>query len=322
MARSDLVPSQLPAEKIREIIGIIRDNFQLSSLTEITLEANPDDLSTEYLNQLIEIGVNRLSIGIQSFNPMVLKWMNRAHTTEQALNSVVRSKKAGFENISVDLIYGVPLREYELREDLSMVLDLKPAHISAYNLTIEPSTVFGHRLKQGLIEEVSEETAAQSFQLVMDTLRSAGYQHYEISNFTLPGKESRHNLGYWNGKPYLGIGPSAHSFDGSSRQFNISNNPLYIRSIQNGTVPCTVEQLSPRQRINEMIMLALRTSAGLKLQLQAEGLEWDIVRHNQRYLGTLTEQGYARIEKNSLILTDKGKQIADRIAEDLFLDSE
>lgn len=312
-------PSLLEPGEMEAIVSTIRDHFELSGQPEFTLEANPDDLTAEYLLGLKELGINRLSIGIQTFNPAVLKWMNRAHTVEQALNSVELAKEAGFENINLDLIYAVPLEDYDLRDDLTRILDLKPAHISAYNLTIEPSTVFGRRLRRGLMEEVSEETAERSFQLVMDTLRNAGYHHYEISNFSLPGKESRHNLGYWNGLAYLGIGPSAHSFDGLTRQYNISNNIQYVKSIQGKFVPCTVEELSPEQRINEMIMLNLRTSDGLSLHLQTDGLEWQLEANHQNYLRDLTGNGFAVIKKNRLILTDKGKQIADRIAADLFI---
>jgi oxygen-independent coproporphyrinogen-3 oxidase len=312
-------PSLLRSGEMEGIFSAISSHFKLSEHMEFTLEANPDDITPDYLDSLKNLGVNRLSIGIQTFNPLVLKWMNRAHTVEQALNSVAMAKEAGFQNINIDLIYAVPLEDYSLRDDLSGIIDLKPAHVSAYNLTIEPATVFGRRLKRGLMKEVSEETAASNFQLVMDTLRSAGYRHYEISNFSIPGKESRHNLGYWSGQPYLGIGPSAHSFNGFTRQYNIANNGQYMRAIKSNSLPCTVEELSPEERINEMIMLNLRTCEGLELHLKTDGLEWQLDFHHENYLDNLVQHEYAIIKKNRLILTDKGKQVADRIAEDLFI---
>ena len=313
-------PSLLELGEIELIITTIARLYTLSEQVEITLEANPDDLSMQYLKELHRLGINRLSIGIQSLNQQVLTWMNRAHTTKQALDSIEWSKDAGFDNINVDLIYGIPLEGYSLEEDLASIMMLMPEHISAYNLTIEPTTVFGHQLKRGKLDEVSEEDAAQCFLTVMKELQSAGYLHYEISNFSLPGKQSRHNLGYWKGQAYLGIGPSAHSFDGqNSRQFNIANNPRYIKALMNNQVPFTREHLNAEQRINEMIMLGLRTSEGVNLQLQVDGLSLNLQQENTEYLETLLHDGFARIEKNNLILTDRGKLIADRIAEDLFV---
>lgn len=313
-------PSLLSPIQVEDILVSISDNFKLSPKPEITMEANPDDLtSVEYLRDLQSLGVNRLSLGIQSFQQAVLKWMNRAHSVEQAYSSFELSRKAGFENINLDLIYGIPLPEYNLPFDLSEILKLNPAHISTYQLTIEPATVFGNRLKQGLLKEVTEDSAAESFQMVMDTLRSHGYHQYEISNFSQPGKESQHNIGYWNGQPYLGIGPGAHSFDGNIRQYNVSSNPGYVKAIQNGRLPCTIENLTPEQRVNELIMLGLRTSDGLNLQLKTNKLEWALEKKHQGYLQDLVSLGYATITKNRLILSDKGKLIADRIAEDLFI---
>jgi oxygen-independent coproporphyrinogen-3 oxidase len=312
-------PSLLEAVDIESIVFTIAKWFSLSKQAELTLEANPDDLTPSYLKDLYGMGINRLSIGIQSFNQRVLTWMNRAHTSEQAINSIAWAKKTGFKNINIDLIYGVPLPDYNLEQELSSILSIMPEHISAYNLTIEPKTVFGHQLKQGLLNTVSEDEAADSYQIVMGRLTSAHYLHYETSNFSLPGKQSKHNLGYWKGQPYLGIGPSAHSFNGSSRQFNITNNGLYIKALKDGQVPFSIEHLSPEQRINEMIMLGLRTSEGVDLELSAGPLLWNLQQQNIKYLHTLLDKEFARIAENKLILTDKGKLIADKIAEDLFV---
>ncbi len=312
-------PSLLNPSDIELILVSLSKWFNLSEEIELTLEANPDDLTEPYLKALYGLAINRLSIGIQSFNQKVLTWMNRAHTSQQAKDSIEWSRNIGFDNINIDLIYGVPLPGYSLEEDLDTIIAFLPQHISAYNLTIEPKTVFGHQLKTGVLKEVSEKVAADSFEKVMDRLRAAGYHHYETSNFSLPGKQSRHNLGYWRGRSYLGIGPSAHSFNGHSRQYNIANNALYVKAINNDQVPYSIEQLSPEQRINEMIMLGLRTSEGVDLKLEAGALRWNLMQHSSTYLDKLVKDQFARIDKNKLILTDKGKLVADRIAEDLFV---
>ena len=315
-------PSLLPAETIQDLIQHLEEHFDLVSNAEITLEANPDDLSASYLRQLRSMGINRLSIGIQSFNNAVLKWMNRAHDQNQAIRSFEQARNAGFENLSLDLIYGIPLPSYNFDQDLKQALSLAPDHISGYHLTIEPGTLFGHQLKKGLLTEVSEQTAAENFQMAMTELKNHGFIHYEISNFCRPGKESQHNLGYWSGDPYLGVGPSAHSFDGNHRQFNISNNGHYLRTIQSGKIPCTRELLTPEQRINEMIMLGLRTSAGVSLQLEAGNRNWNIATQNQDYLERLLSTQLARVQENRLLLTDQGKLLADKIAQDLFLETD
>lgn len=309
-------PSLLPSIEIDRILNTIHSHHSLADSLEITLEANPDDLTPRYVNSLMKTGVNRLSIGIQSFDAKVLKWMNRAHTSEQALNCVGVARSAGFENISIDLIYGVPITDYQPESDLGIAMELTPQHVSAYNLTIEHNTVFGHRLRNGLLVEVPDEEAASNFQLVMDTLRTNQYRHYEISNFALPGYQSRHNLSYWNGIPYLGVGPSAHSFRANIRQFNISNNARYIRAIKLGELPVESEKLSAKQRINEMIMLGLRTNKGVALELNYQDLKWD---PDPDQLDTLVANKFAYIYQNRLILTDKGKMIADSITESLMI---
>ena len=313
-------PSLLTGSQIRDLLQHIKKLFPIGEDPEITLEANPDDLNPDYLESLRGLGINRLSIGIQSFDQSVLEWMNRAHNNRQSIGCFEAARDAGFENLSLDLIYAIPLPEYSFVSDLEQALQLAPDHISAYNLTIEPGTLFGHHLKKGLLSEVSEQEAAENFQLAMHFLKDKGFLHYEISNFCKPGKESRHNLGYWNGEPYLGIGPSAHSFDGVHRQYNISSNGRYLQMLQQGQVPCTSEKLLPYQRINEIIMLGLRTSRGVQLQLDADGQSWNIEQQCQDYLEQLIKRKLATVQKNRLLLTDKGKLFADKIAEDLFLE--
>ena len=313
-------PSLLNARQIQLILERISRHFLVTEQVEITLETNPDDLSENFLESINQAGVNRLSIGIQSFQQPVLEWMNRAHNRDQALGCLERSVKAGFKNISIDLIYAIPLKSYHFGSDLDIAIKFKPDHISAYNLTIEPGTFFGHQLKKGRLSEVDEEQAAQDFTSAMDRLRNAGYHHYEISNFCLPGKQSRHNLGYWNGTPYLGLGPSAHSFDGESRQYNISSNGGYIQALEKRLVPATVENLSPAQRINEMILLGLRTTKGVPLQLRWGNLTRNLEIQDHDYIDRLVNGALAVVQQNRLILTDQGKLLADRIAEDLFMD--
>jgi len=312
-------PSLLTDKEIEGILFTIFELYQTNESVEITLEANPDDLTIDYLKSLHRVGINRLSIGIQSFQAPVLQWMNRAHNSKQAIQCLEISRSAGFNNISIDLIYGVPLPEHNLHADLMKAVDLQPEHISAYNLTIEPKTVFGHQLKKGTLREVSEEEAVRCFELTMSTMKANGYLHYEISNFSLSGKESQHNTGYWNGHHYLGIGPSAHSFNGKTRQSNLANNRRYQQKINNGVIPFSLEVLTSAQRINELIMLGLRTCKGVALKLHIDAFEWDLVTQSGEYLEKLIDNEFAWVEKDRLILTDKGKLIADGIAEDLFI---
>ena len=312
-------PSLLTPDEIQGIFEEISLHYKLNKVVETTLEANPDDLDPDRLAGLKDSGINRLSIGIQSFQDPVLNWMNRAHNSEQAFDCIQAARSAGFDNISIDLIYGVPLKEHDFGNDLSKAVDMHPDHISAYNLTIEPGTVFGHRHKQGKLKEVSEHRAAEEFMLAMARLVEHGYQHYEISNFALPEMESLHNYGYWDGSHYLGIGPSAHSFNGNSRQFNVANNNQYLQAIEKGKLPFTFESLSISQRINERIMLGLRTSRGIDLQLLAKDFQWDLYQEYRPYIEELGSNGYLRMLNNNLLLTDKGKLIADRIAGDLFV---
>jgi len=311
-------PSLLTAEELGSILTVVSREFEVSDTVEITLEANPDDLNEEYVSKICNAEVNRLSVGIQSFQGYVLNWMNRAHSSEQAKECIKIARSAGLKNISLDLIYGIPLSDHDLRADLLQAISMKPDHISAYNLTIEPGTLFGHQLKTGDLKEVPEDKAAECFKLTMDTLRDNGYTHYEISNFALPGKESLHNSGYWNGHAYLGVGPSAHSFDGTSRQFNIANNGQYLRFLRKGEVPFTREELTIEQMINEKIMLGLRTEKGVDLLRLINDFQWNLLDRNSAYIEDLTINGFAQIEKDRLRLTDSGKQIADKIASDLF----
>jgi len=312
-------PSLLPVEYIKELLVQISNQFILSPDVEITLEANPEDLTRQKLVELKQAGVNRLSIGIQSFQDQVLQWMNRSHNAQQAWDSLNNAREVGFKNISLDLIFAVPHSDYMLDEDLQRCLEFNPQHISTYNLTIETKTVFGHQLSQGTLEEVKQDQAADQYLRIISCLEQAGYQHYEVSNFCLPQQYSRHNQSYWERKPYLGIGPAAHSFDGVSRQYNIAHNHKYIQALENEQLPFEQEDLNWQQQTSEIIMTGLRTSKGVSLNLIHEQFGYDLLIEQADYCQRLMEQGFAIVQENRLILTLKGKLIADQIAADLYV---
>jgi oxygen-independent coproporphyrinogen-3 oxidase len=292
----------------------------VSPQVEITLEANPDDLSPAKLAELAASPINRLSIGLQSFHEPHLRLMNRAHSATESGQAVRAAQAAGFENISVDLIYGIPAPSHAVwEEDLARLFELNVPHVSAYALTIEPDTAFGRRLQKGTFVAPPDEFVAQQFELLLSQLRLKGYEQYEISNFCQPGRESRHNANYWHGVPYLGLGPSAHSFDGRSRQYAVANNPQYVAAVlERGEVPATVEQLSPLDQANEYLLTTLRTSRGCNLAYLRNELNMNLLVDRADYLQSLVAQGMATLEGNVLRLTDAGKLLADHITLELF----
>jgi oxygen-independent coproporphyrinogen III oxidase len=315
-------PSLLPPATITKIWDAIQTAFPNIELSEFTLEANPDDLTPTYLKALRQTPVNRLSIGIQSFREADLKFMNRAHNAEQALSAIQNARDAGFENITADLIYGLPdMPLAAWQANLDQLLNLGLPHFSAYALTVEPKTALHHAVTQRKAPPTDPEHQAQAFLLLAERAAAAGYEQYEISNFAQPGKYAVHNTAYWSGKKYIGIGPSAHSFDGDTRSWNIANNALYTASILNrGVAEETVECLTARDRTNEYIMTALRTMWGMDLEiaetLSGGGAKSEMERSAARYLaaGQLLRSG------NVLTLTTEGKLFADGIAADLFMD--
>ena len=316
-------PSLLTGEELGRIFAAIQENFNVSPQAEITLEANPDDLTAEKLAALAASPVNRLSIGLQSFHEPHLRLMNRAHSAPESGAAVRRAQAAGFENISVDLIYGVPAAGHAIwQDDLQQLFELRVPHVSAYALTIEPDTAFGRRLKKGTFVAPPEEFVAQQFELLLTELRVHGYEQYEISNFCQPGRESRHNANYWRGVPYLGLGPSAHSFDGRSRQYAVANNPQYVAAVlERGEVPATVEHLSALDQANEYLLTTLRTSRGCDLGHLRDALGLDLLAGRADYLRGLTEQGMATLTHQVLRLTDAGKLLADHITLELFAEA-
>jgi oxygen-independent coproporphyrinogen-3 oxidase len=313
-------PSLLTAEELRQIFSAIQANFQVAPHAEITLEANPDDLTAEKLAVLAASPVNRLSIGLQSFYEPHLRLMNRAHSALESRQAVRQAQAAGFENISVDLIYGVPAVGHAIwEEDLAQLFALNVPHVSAYALTIEPDTAFGRRLKKGTFVAPPEEFVAQQFEILLAQLRAHGYEQYEISNFCQPGRESRHNSNYWRGVPYLGLGPSAHSFDGRSRQYAVANNPQYVAAVlERGEVPATTEHLSPLDQANEYLLTTLRTSRGCDLRYLRDALGLNLLADRAEYLNSLLAQDMATLDNDVLRLTDAGKLLADHITLELF----
>lgn len=313
-------PSLLTREELISLINSIHKNFAVSTDAEITLEANPDDLTSEKLSILKALGINRLSIGIQSFNNDLLAYLNRAHTAETAKKCVHEARALGFSNISIDLIYALPDESEELwRKDIEQALSLAPEHISSYSLTIEPKTTFGKWAKQGKLKITDDDIAAQQLEILMETLEVAGYEHYEVSNFAKPGFYSKHNSSYWKNQPYLGIGPSAHSFNKESRHYTVSNNHLYLKSMASHVVPVEKEVLTDEDKINEYILTTLRTSWGCNCAVLRDVYGYDLQLDRHDYLMPLLDKGYATLTDSILILTKKGKLVADKIASDLFV---
>jgi len=307
-------PSLCTVDEIGEIIESIKQHFTVSSDVEITLEANPDDISEEKLLEWKKIGINRLSIGVQSFFEEDLLWMNRAHNAQQAKGNLQLARKH-FDNITIDLIYGTPqLTDEKWKQNVETAIALNIPHLSCYALTVEPKTPLHKMIEQHKSENVNPDKQSEQFLLLMNWLEEAGYEHYEISNFAKPGWRSRHNSSYWQGRNYLGLGPSAHSFNGTSRQWNVANNQQYIESINKGVVPLEKEELTETQRLNEYIMTAIRTMEGLKLDLIPEGKKLPLLITSKKYL----DNNLMIMENNSLVLTKEGRLLADGIAAELF----
>ena len=312
-------PSVLEEKELKLILDVVQNNFNLSGNVEITLEANPDDLSEYNLNYFKKLGVNRLSIGIQSFHNEFLSFLHRTHSAERAIEGITNARKIGFNNISIDLIYAIPGESNDQwLADIDKALELNPEHISCYSLTIEEKTVFGKWAANGKLKPVEDDIAAMHLELLMGKLEAHGYEHYEISNFAKPGFHSRHNSSYWNGDYYLGVGPSAHSYNGNTRQFNISNNHHYIKAIQQGQIPFELEILSREDKINEYLLISLRTSKGANLSKLKSEYGFNLIEEASTYINNLISKDLALLENDTLCLTKKGKLLADKIASDLF----
>jgi len=313
-------PSLLNTNELQILIGQITDQFEVSSSAEVTIETNPDDLNPQYVRELRNTLINRFSIGVQSFYEEDLKWMNRAHTASEAQSSIKRVQDAGFENISTDLIYGFPLLSNAKWEfNIQQLVDYQVPHISSYSITVEPKTALASFINKGKQVNMDEGQSASQFLILIDQLAESGFEHYEISNFAKPDRYSRHNSNYWDGVNYLGIGPSAHSFDGESRQWNISNNSKYIHEIELKKIPAEKEILSTENRINEYIMTSLRTSKGMNLQFLSEKFGSDYSNEIYNGLESFLEKEWLNMNGQLVTLTRDGKLFADHIASELFL---
>jgi|688.fasta_scaffold322468_2 oxygen-independent coproporphyrinogen-3 oxidase len=313
-------PSTLSPAELTAIFEAIHQHFAILPTAEITLEANPEDLTPSYLMQLKQLGVNRLSIGIQSFHAANLTFMNRNHDVIQARKCIQDAQAIGLNNISIDLIYGIPSNNIEmLEEDLAAAVATGVQHISAYSLTIEPKTVFGHQLKKGELKETPEEGMSACFEFTHHYLENQGFTAYETSNFAKLGFESQHNSSYWKQESYLGIGPAAHSFNQKTRQWNVSNNATYVKQIAQGIIPAEVEELSPENQINEYIMTQLRTHWGVDLTYLSERFAAIGVPFPENEISSWVSVGHAIIQNNRLILVGKGKLIADGLSAEIFV---
>ena len=312
-------PSLLCKSELIEIFDCLKKSFQINEEAEITLEANPDDLTEEKIKDFKATPINRLSIGIQSFYDEDLKLMNRAHTAEESIKAVKFAQENGFENITIDLIYGIPgLTDHRWRNNLQIAFALNVNHISAYCLTVEPQTALAHQIKTGLVKNVDEQHGLEQFEIMLEAMHQNDFVQYEISNFCKNGAFSKHNSNYWKKEKYLGLGPSAHSFNGESRQWNISNNALYIQSIEKGELNFEKELLSIEQRYNEYVMTSLRTIWGLDLNYLEQNFGKEYLEYCLKEIEQYVKSENVLAEENKLYLSDKGKLIADKIASDLF----
>ncbi|NUY80659.1 radical SAM family heme chaperone HemW [Flavobacterium sp. MAH-1] len=311
-------PSVLSASEINFLIETVYRHFDVSDNPEITLEANPDDLSDEKILELSESKVNRLSIGIQSFYDEDLKMMNRAHNSAEAEKSLAEAAKH-FDNITIDLIYGIPgMDDERWKTNIKTALSFGIPHVSAYALTVEPKTALKKMIAEGKVNAPKDEVAERHFRILTESLNHNGFVHYELSNFGKPGYFSRNNSAYWLGKKYLGIGPSAHSFDGKSRSWNVANNSLYLKGIASGELPSETEFLSEKDRYNEYVMTGLRTIWGISLEKVEQDFGSDFKGYLLREAQNFLSEGLLSLENDVLKATPKGKFLTDGIASDLF----
>jgi len=313
-------PSMLSVDETNLILNKINQLFSIEKDAEITLEANPDDLTDAKIIELKNSPINRVSVGIQSFNDDDLHYLNRKHNSEQAKKSISQLKEFGFENISIDLIYGIPtLTEKKWEQNLEKFFALEIPHLSAYSLTVEKNTILDNLIRKGKAKNISENLSIEHFKYLLNRMDDNGFVHYEISNFSKPGCHSKHNCIYWSGGKYLGLGPSAHSFNGNARQWNVSNISKYIQSINNGIIPAEIEILNTNQKYNEYIMTSLRTIGGCKENVIKE-------QFGEKYLGYFLKTSKKHLQNRTLIVEDEkyilsqtGKLFADGIASDFFL---
>jgi oxygen-independent coproporphyrinogen III oxidase len=316
-------PSVLSVKEIRKILVLLSDLFTIDKNCEITIELNPEDLSTPYLNGLKKLNINRISLGVQSWRDEELIFLNRRHNSIQAEKALTNIISTGFENITIDLIYGIPgMSSSEWEANLDKTFSFGIQHLSAYHLTIEPGTVFGKMKKKGLIYEIDEDESANQFNILIEKAGKAGFIQYEISNFGREGYFSKHNTNYWKQINYLGLGPSAHSFNNFSRQWNVKNVISYISSIKNNKPFYKGEELNIRTRFNEYIMTSLRTMWGIDLDFVEKTFEKEGYDYIINMAGKFKDYGLMRQENKSLVLTNQGKMISDNIISEFMMPGE
>ena len=312
-------PSLLNLSELELIFEHIQKHFTIAPDAEITLEANPDDLHLQKLKELWQSPINRLSIGIQSFIAKDLQFMNRAHSAKESITCLEHAKNVGFDNLSIDLIYGTPtLSDADWQKNITTIFDFQIPHISCYCLTVEPGTALDHFVKKGKAAAVNEEQAARQFEQLISAMKANGYLHYEISNFAKPGHFAQHNSNYWLGTSYLGLGPSAHSFNINSRQWNVANNAKYLKAIAENQVPFEKEILTPAQQYNEYVMTSLRTIWGCDLQ-KIGSFGTKVYEHFLKQIQIFVKEKKVVEKEGKYVLSTSGKLLADRIAMELFI---
>jgi oxygen-independent coproporphyrinogen-3 oxidase len=313
-------PSVLAVGELEEILTNLRKLFPVSSIPEVTIEINPDDITEQYMKDLKKTEINRISIGVQSWRDEDLTLLNRRHSGFQAMDGVSKTIKAGFENVTIDLIYGIPGMDITAwMSNLNTAFSLDIKHLSAYNLTVEPKTILSRMKEKGLVEEIGEEESISQFNVLIEKAETAGFVHYEISNFGKPGYFSVHNTNYWKQVAYLGLGPSAHSFNRYSRQWNVRDIKKYIKSVNDGKLSYEREELNNKTRFNEYIMTSLRTMWGIDLGyieqvFEKEGYDY-VVNLTKKFM----DYGLMKQESNSMILTNQGKMISDNIISEFMM---
>ena len=312
-------PSLLPVSDIQKILDQLHHNFEIRPDAEITLEANPDDIEMEKAKQWKAMGVNRLSIGIQSFQQSALTWMNRAHNTQQSHQAIEIAHQVGITNLNIDLIYGTPhLTDADLTSDLNIISSYQIPHVSCYALTVEEKTALHKMIEQQKIENVNVDHQFRHFEIVTEYLTQQGMEHYEISNFAMPGHRSRHNSNYWKGIPYLGLGPSAHSYNETSRQWNVANNVLYMNSLEKNVLAFEMETLPLSTRYNEYMMVSLRCMEGFDIEKIEEKFGMDFVKHTQAITTEFVQKGQLKKTENGYTIAKESRFLADGIASTFF----
>lgn len=314
-------PSLLTTKQISLLLNEIYRTYNIDNRAEITLEANPEDITKTKAEELLELGINRISLGIQSFDDDILQKLNRAHSRDTALDSIQILKDTGFNNLTIDLIYGIPGQSFAAwKANLAKATALDIPHLSCYALTIEEKTAFGRWQKSGKLVPETDSSYAKEYKFMCDYLAAKGYAHYEVSNFAMPDFESQHNSAYWQQENYLGLGPGAHSFNGRSRQYNISNNATYIRSLAGNELPYDKEILSSNQIYNEYLLTGLRTNRGINLPRIKNDFGINLLAEHNAFIDRCLADKLIVINNNQLILTDKAYILADSIIIELMID--